>query len=116
VLREQFHRDYAKVDAIASRLLNSFTPENRAALAGMWSEFDSAVRARLDLEECELVPLLLRAHRREATAVVQENRQLRHRLAEIGAAISSLNSSEVRTFIDELRAHARHEQAIIGEL
>jgi hemerythrin-like domain-containing protein len=72
------------------------------------------VCAHLDVEEATMIPLLSRSHPKDARAILEEHKHLRKRLRElVGAAESGALACEMlERILDELRAHAAHEERL----
>lgn len=62
-----------------------------------------------------MIPALLQVNEREARAISAEHRHIRARLTELGAGVDLhiVRLKTVRAFIDELRAHANHEDKML---
>jgi hypothetical protein len=84
----------------------------------LWRDFEVCLNAHMDDEEHRVIPKLAAIRLREAMAILQEHRYLRARLKEIGEAVARghLRPENARSFCDELRAHARHEESIFQRL
>lgn len=79
-------------------------------IAEAWSVAERTLLEHFDAEESTLLADLVVARPRDARVVLEEHAYLRRRLAQLGAAIPALPLEAVRTFLDELRAHGRHEE------
>ena len=84
----------------------------------LWREFEACLRAHMEDEEQRVTPKLAALRLREALAILQEHRYLRGRLKELGEALArgDLRLENARSFRDELRAHARHEDETLRGL
>lgn len=61
-----------------------------------------------------MIPELLGAHARDARVLIQEHQHIRTRLMELGGAVESPRRlGRLRSFLDELRAHARTEDRLL---
>jgi hypothetical protein len=62
-----------------------------------------------------LIPPLLASNPRAAAAILAEHRHLRARFVELGTGVDLhiVNLRMVRAFVDELRAHAAHEDRML---
>jgi hypothetical protein len=109
--------DDKQLDDMFAQLLASLESADPDVLS-RWQEFELSVTAHMEDEEQRLTPRLAAIRLREALAILQEHRYLRSRLKEIGEALArgDLRVENVRSFGDELRAHARHEDAILRRL
>jgi hypothetical protein len=109
--------DDQRLNDLFARLLNALESANRDVMS-LWREFEVCLNAHMEDEEQRVTPKLAAIRLREALAILQEHRYLRSRLKEIGEAIArgDLRLENARSFRDELRAHARHEDAILQRL
>jgi hypothetical protein len=55
----------------------------------------------------------LAARPREARVILEEHRYLRGRMAQLRASLPNLSAASARTFLDELSAHAHHEERVL---
>jgi hypothetical protein len=106
--------DDKQLDDMFARLLTALENADPDVLS-RWQEFELCINAHMEDEEQRLTPRLAAIRLREALAILQEHRYLRSRLKEIGEALArgDLRVENARSFRDELRAHARHEDAIL---
>jgi hypothetical protein len=79
----------------------------------LWNDFERDLMEHFDLEERTLLADLLAARPREARVVLEEHRYLRTRLAQLRATLPNLSAAAARTFLDELAAHAHHEERVL---
>jgi hypothetical protein len=109
--------DDERLDEMFARLLTALESADRDVVS-LWREFEVCLNAHMDDEEQRVTPRLAAIRLRDALAILQEHRYLRARLKEIGAAIArgDLRLENARSFLVELRAHGRHEDAILQRL
>jgi hypothetical protein len=109
--------DDERLDDMFARLLKALGSTDSDVLS-LWREFEACLNAHMDDEEQRVTPKLAAIGLREAMAILQEHRYLRARLKEMGEAImrGNLRLENARSLRDELRAHARHEDAILQRL
>ena len=93
------------LDALSSRETGDFTTEWRAAEQGV---LDHLLR-----EEQTVLACLFESRPREARALFEDHAYLRRRVAQLRATLPRLSIDAVRAFADELRAHGRHEDAVL---
>jgi hemerythrin-like domain-containing protein len=107
--------DHRRLEVIFKQVLAAVAAGDQEGLALAWSDFEAGLLTHLDAEEKYLIPALLKASTRDARAIVTEHQHIRTRLAELGAAVDlhTLRFETAKGFIDELRAHARREDAIL---
>lgn len=106
--------DDQELDDMFAQLLSALEKADPDVLE-RWQEFELRLTAHMEDEEQRLTPRLAAIRLREALAILQEHRYLRSRLKEMGEALArgDLRLENARSFRDELRAHARHEDAIL---
>jgi hypothetical protein len=109
--------DDQRLEDMLARLLDALSradPDVRSR----WRELEAGLIAHMDDEEQRVTPRLAAIRLREAMAILQEHRYLRRRMTELGEAIErgDLRLENAQCFRDELRAHARHEDAILHRL
>jgi len=115
-LRRVFLADYERIESMMSRVLETAARQASDEVLAVWLELEAAIVARLDAEERVILPLLLGRLERDSRALVHENKHIRRRLAEARRACESANLSKVGAVLEELRAHALHEHAVIEKL
>ncbi|HLK39884.1 MAG TPA: hemerythrin domain-containing protein [Polyangiaceae bacterium] len=110
--------DDEAIDAAFAVLLVALEIWNRDAVASAWKDLESGLVAHMADEEQRLTPRIAAIQLREALAILQEHRFLRGRLRELREATERgvARIEDVRSFRDELRAHARHEAQIVKAL
>jgi hypothetical protein len=109
--------DDQRLEDVFARLLRALESTDPEVLS-LWREFEVCLIAHMDDEEQRVTPKLAAIRLRDALAILQEHRYLRTRMKEIGEAIErgELRLENARSFRDELRAHARHEDAILRRI
>lgn len=114
-IRDRFLADHERLDAALARLLAAFEANDQEDVARTWVEFESGLIAHLEAEETHLIPALHWASERAARVVVAEHTHIRARLTDLGAGIDLhvVRLDSVRSFIDELRAHAQSEERLL---
>jgi hypothetical protein len=110
--------DDAALDAAIATLLGALEADDLGVVASTWPAFARDVVAHMDDEEQRVTPRIAAVRPREALAILQEHRFLRGRLRELGDALArrALRLEDARSFRDELRAHARHEEKILQRM
>jgi hypothetical protein len=114
-LREHLLQDHLRLDGALTRVISALQTAAWERASTLWAELESGLVAHLDGEERFLGPALFAAHPRDARAIVLEHRHIRGRLAEIAAAVLGRRAKieTVRSFQEEVRAHAAHEDAVL---
>lgn len=114
-VRDRFLADHRSIEDLLGRVLTAFERNDRSAVATAWTEFDARLLAHLEAEERYLIPALSRVNERAARAIIEEHKHLRGRLTELGAGVDLhiVRLDMARQFIEDLRAHARHEDRIL---
>jgi hypothetical protein len=110
--------DDEALNATFAPLLTALETDEHDLVASAWKKFESSLAAHLDYEEQMVTPRIAAVRLREALAILQEHRFLRGRLRDLGDAIArgAVRLADVRSFGDELRAHARHEEELLKRL
>lgn len=78
-----------------------------------WKTAERALSEHFNEEERTLLADLLASRPREARVVLEEHSYLRRRLGQLRSMLPSLPLDATRTFLDELRAHGRHEERVL---
>jgi hypothetical protein len=110
-----FPDDHLRLEALVEQILSASEAGDAESLATSWSALEEGLLAHFDAEETYLLPALLRTSERNARVIIGEHQHLRARLAELGLAIErhAVRRAMVRSFIYELRAHARSEERLL---
>ncbi len=114
-IRDHFSDDHRCLEGLFVKVAAAIADEGPEAAARSWAEFERSVSAHIDGEEGLLFPRLLAARPREARALLAEHNHLRARLAElfVGFNRGSMSLRTAVAFLEELRAHARHEETVL---
>ena len=114
-IRQTFLADHCRLEALMDRVLAASMGSSRQELADLWDEFDAQLLAHMEAEEAHLIPVLRQTSERDARALMQEHKLIRERLAELDVAVDlhAVRFTMVKQFIDELQAHAAHEDALL---
>jgi hypothetical protein len=112
-LRERFLADHARLCELFDRLRSAIDLGDQVGTAALWNELDAEVTAHLEHEQTAVVPVLFELRPREAHGVHQEIRHVRARLREIGSTPGRPRAVAIRSFLDELEAHLRHEETLL---
>lgn len=114
-ISDHFLGDHRRLELIFEQVLAAIAEDDREALALAWLDFEVGLLTHLKAEERYLIPSLLNSSPRDAQAIVTEHQHIRTRLADLGAAVDlhTLRLEAAKGFIDELRAHARREDALL---
>lgn len=110
-VRDQLLADHRRLEDLFKQLLAAFAANDRERIQPLWGEFDALLTAHFEAEEKFLIPALAATNQRAASALYAEHEHLRARLIELGAGIDLhiVRFEAAHAFIDELRAHALHE-------
>lgn len=114
-VRDRLVQDHARIERTLGQVLAVFEANDQEGVATWWAKFDTELLAHLDAEERFLIPSLFRVNQRAARTLLEEHRHIRTRLTELGAGVDLhiVRLGSARAFIDELRAHARHEDSLL---
>jgi hypothetical protein len=96
-------------------VLASLAADDGEKILSSWTNFCFAVLAHMEAEEMSLIAALLRISERDARVLLQEHRHVRTRLNELGAGfrLRTPRLQSLRSFADELRAHAKSEDRLL---
>jgi hemerythrin-like domain-containing protein len=111
LVRDRFLADHDELERLFTRLLSALEVNDADSVTELWNEFDRHLTRHLEAEERLLVPQLFASRPREARTILEEHRHIRSRLLEVafGVDLHIVRLETARSFIEELRAHARHE-------
>jgi hemerythrin-like domain-containing protein len=114
-ISDRFLSDHRRLEVVFEQVLAAVAADDQESLGLAWNDFETGLLAHLDAEEKYMVPAILESSPRDAQAIVSEHRQVRSRLADLGAAVDlhTLRLETARGFIAELRAHAKREDALL---
>jgi iron-sulfur cluster repair protein YtfE (RIC family) len=114
-IRQHFLEDHRRLEALMERVEKACADGDRQEIAKLWDDFDAGLVAHLEAEETFLFPALRQFSERDARALTEEHKHIRERLAELDAAVDLhiVRLTTVKEFIDELQAHAAHEDALL---
>jgi hemerythrin superfamily protein len=114
-VRDHLLADHERLEKLFQEVVSACEGDDRDEVAAMWTRFDRELLAHMEVEERFLIPWLLRANQRAAQSIMQEHRLIRSRLVELGACVDlhTIRLTTARAFIDELRAHAKHEDRVL---
>ena len=114
-LRDLFSADHEELEDLFGALLDAFEANDRQGVALLWTEFDVRLTQHLAAEERFVLPQLFVSCPRDARTIMEEHRHIRSRLSELrfGVDLHTVRLETARGFVDELRAHARHEDGVL---
>ena len=107
--------DHQELERLIDAVIQAFERGERETVAAIWTRFERQFLAHFAAEERFLIPPLLASNPRAAAAILAEHRHLRARFVELGTGVDLhiVNLRMVRAFVDELRAHAAHEDRML---
>jgi hemerythrin len=107
--------DHHELERLVDAVIQAFERGEREVVAAIWTRFERQFLAHFAAEERYLIPGLLGSNPRAAAAILAEHRHLRARFIELGMGVDlhTVNLRMVRAFVDELRAHAAHEDRML---
>jgi hemerythrin-like domain-containing protein len=113
-LRALLARDHDRLDRLFEALSNALRADAREDAVRLWSQFEDELVRHMELEEKSILPALEKAEPKEARDLLREHGEMRAKLAELGVAVDlhQVRSEIVGEFIDQLRRHARREDAL----
>src|SRR5438105_2047749 len=86
-LRVLLAQEHAELEALFGRLLAAVNADVTLEIATLWSEFDSRLRAHLELEDKHILGAFGLVHPIDAAHVRDEHAQIRATLLELGVGI-----------------------------
>ncbi len=113
-VRDKLLADHTRLENTLERLVVVLESNDQEQILSVWTDLESSLLLHLEAEENFLIPALLRARERDARTILAEHQHIRARLAELGVGIELhiVRIEVARAFVEELRAHARHEDTI----
>jgi hypothetical protein len=114
-LREHLLADHRSLEQEIDQLVAACEANDHSRMETLWTDFETRLSTHLEMEELHLVPLLLERNRRAGSAIIEEHKHIRRRLAELGTAVDlhQVRLEGLRRFLDELRAHAKTEDSLM---
>jgi hemerythrin-like domain-containing protein len=113
-LRALLARDHRELERLFDALLNALQADAREDALRLWSVFEDGLCAHMTLEESHVLPPLRSHDPGEVDALLAEHEQIRSKLAELGVGVDlhEIRVQTVSDFIEQLRRHARREDAL----
>jgi hypothetical protein len=114
-VRQRLLADHARLERVFGQVLAAFEANDREQVCATWAEFDTGLLAHMSAEERYLIPSLFRLDARAARAIIEDHRHIRTRLLELGTGVDLhiVRLGTTQAFIEELRAHAKHEDRLL---
>jgi len=113
-LRMLLTRDHRELDRLFDALLEALQADAREDALRLWSAFDDGLCRHMALEEKDLLPLMHERDAGEVEALLREHDEIRAQLADLGVGVDlhEIRVQTVSDFIEQLRRHARREDAL----
>ena len=114
-LRERLVQEHLRLESLFHAVLTAFDADDSEGVTANWTLFNAQITAHMDAEERLLLPRLALENPEAAHALHDEHELIRSRLLEldVGVDLHLVRCNAARAFIDELRAHARHEDEML---
>jgi len=114
-VRRQMMADHAEIAAAFEDVLAAFRSGDRTVAAEAFTRFEHRLLAHLALEDELLLPALRAVDPVEAAGLAEDHRQIRAQLTELGVGVDLhlTRATAVTRFVEELRAHAHREDALL---
>lgn len=114
-IRDHFLADHRRLEDVFEQMLDAFENGVREELSSLWTQFESELGRHMDAEERFLIPSFARAHPEEAKAILDEHRDFRCKLEELGVGVDLhiVRLTVADKFIEGLRAHAHREDGLL---
>ena len=115
VIQIHFLADHRKVEILLESVLVALTANDDPNACLAWKQFESGLAMHLGAEEKLVIPALRIVRERDTRVLVQEHRHIRARLTDLrsGLALGTMRPSNLRDFIDEMRAHTKTEDRLL---
>jgi hypothetical protein len=101
------------IEAVYGEILGALENGWVDRLQPLWAEFERDLFRHFEEEERTILADFLAARPREARLILEEHRYLRDRLMQLRERLPNVSLVTARTFLDELRAHAQHEERVL---
>jgi len=113
-LESMLAADHDRLDRAFQTILTRAHDGDFQELAAEWLAFQAALLRHLDAEEKHLIPALAQDRPGEARLLLEDHRQIRDRLLELGVDLDlhCLRAERVEAFVSALRGHAQREETI----
>ncbi len=105
--------EHVQLEGLLTRLLDALSRGEPADVETEWRAVEQGMLEHLQREEDTVLGRLFESRPREARALFEDHAYLRRRLVQLRASMPRISSDAVRTFADEVRAHGRHEDAVL---
>ena len=105
--------EHAKLEGLLARLLEALSRGDIGDIDTEWRSAERGVLDHLQREEHTVLARLFESRPREARALFEDHAYLRRRLVQLRATLPRLSLDSVRAFADEVKAHGRHEDAVL---
>jgi hemerythrin superfamily protein len=114
-IRDKCLADHRRIEDLVGLAREALESGDPALYASRWTECALALCRHMEAEERHMLPRLLAVASRLARTLVAEHGHLRRRLAELAGAPPSPGErvEQLGRFLEELRAHGRHEEAVL---
>lgn len=114
-LRRFMREDHERLERLFTELLTAFQADAREDAARLWNDFDTGLRAHLQLEESAIFPAFGEVQPAETDSLRREHARFRERLLALGVGVDLhlTTDAQVEEFLSELRAHAAREDALL---
>jgi hypothetical protein len=108
-------RDHERLDQLFEELLGALEANARDEAMRLWADFELGLSDHMDLEERTLISSFSAEDQLEANALLAEHGLIRATLGQLGTAVElhQIRAELVEELATVLRAHARHEDAIL---
>jgi hemerythrin-like domain-containing protein len=113
-LRATLIRDHERLDQLFDALVQALRADARDDALRLWAAFDDGLCRHMALEERHLLRAFAIVDPREAAELLKEHDEIRAKLAELGIGVElhQIGVDVVSTFVEQLRQHARREDAL----
>jgi hemerythrin-like domain-containing protein len=106
---------HGELDHQLETLVSRARDGDQADLRSEWSAFERGLLRHLEQEEAEILPGFARDDAVGAREILSDHARIRRALLELGLSrdLHLLRAAAVEQFAEQLRAHARREEAVL---
>ncbi|MEO8796348.1 MAG: hemerythrin domain-containing protein [Polyangiaceae bacterium] len=114
-LRYHFLADHRRLEHLFDRLVCAMEADAREDIEALWGELEQRLLGHMEIEDKFLLPGLATMQPETAADLRKDHLRFRTRLMELDEAVDLhlARLDVVRSFLDELRTHARREDELL---
>lgn len=114
-LKERLQGEHLHHQELFDALLNRVHAGDAAGSQEAWTAFEQAMRAHMELEEAEILPLFERKNAEDAALVRAEHDRIRLLLSDMGMGLDLhiVREEKVNDLVQFLKRHAQYENQLL---